>query len=82
MDEQANSAIHPADQEADLICEALVREMGRNTRWKAKVEAWQALLNVRMQQDAMSAEQRHLAGSATGSGITGPARGSVLGRVG
>ncbi len=33
--------------EADLVCEALVREMGRASRWQSVSEAWHALLHVR-----------------------------------
>lgn len=64
---QATNIARP-DNEADLICEALVREIGRDTRWMAKVAAWQALLSVRRQSEGMESERRHLAGSASGAG--------------
>ncbi len=34
-------------EEADLVCEALVREMGWASRWQSVSEAWHALLHVR-----------------------------------
>jgi hypothetical protein len=34
-------------REEDLICEALVREIGGASRWSARVEAWEALLSTR-----------------------------------
>ncbi|KKL65499.1 hypothetical protein LCGC14_2154390 [marine sediment metagenome] len=33
--------------EADLICNALVNEIGRTPTWLGVVEAWRALLRVR-----------------------------------
>lgn len=59
------------EREADLIAETLVREIGRNTRWCAKVEAWEALQRVRMVADSMSAEHRHLHGEATAGSLSG-----------
>lgn len=50
--------------EADLICEALVREIGRGPRWQAVREAWAALLVVRRMSEDMQAERVHLAGAS------------------
>lgn len=44
--------------EGDLICEALVREIGQASRWVAVREAWQALLTVRRMQKEMLDEQK------------------------
>lgn len=62
-----NQATNPSN-EADLICEAILREMARGGRWKAIVDAWQALLTVRRMGDAMQAERVHLSGAANSSG--------------
>lgn len=35
-------------KEESLICEALVREIAKANRWSAVVEAWYALLRVRL----------------------------------
>ena len=43
--------------EEDLICEALVREIGRASRWSARVEAWQALLSTRHEGKCLRQEQ-------------------------
>ena len=51
-------------EDESLICEALVREIGRATRWTAIVEAWEALMYVRLMAAAMASERDHL---ATGS---------------
>lgn len=51
-------------QEADLVCEALVREIGRAGRWSAIVEAWEALLTVRHMQRQREREDAHLAGGS------------------
>lgn len=48
------------DNDADLICEALVKEIRRGPRWCAVVEAWQALLVVRRMEKDMSDERAHL----------------------
>lgn len=53
------------NQEADLICEALVREIARGPRWKAITEAWQALLVVRRMAEDMEKEASHIAGSGS-----------------
>lgn len=47
--------------EADLICEALVREIGRAQHWTAAQEAWDALLHVRRMHKDLSAEAAYLA---------------------
>ena len=46
--------------EEDLICEALVREIGRASRWSARVEAWQALLSTRREGESLRREREHL----------------------
>lgn len=64
--EQANIA--RPNNEADLICEALVKEIGRGGRWCAIVEAWQALLTVRRISKNMDDERAHLTGATVASG--------------
>lgn len=59
------------NNEADLICEALVREIARGGRWMAVVDAWQALLTVRRMEGNMTAERKHIAGAAIGQGMVG-----------
>lgn len=59
------------EREADLIAETLVREIGRNTRWCAKVEAWEALLRIRTVADSMSDEHRHLHGTEAAGSLSG-----------
>lgn len=59
----AGSSHNPVSEE-DLICEALVREIGRATRWQAKVEAWSALMRVRADANLMRAEHERYAGAA------------------
>lgn len=51
--------------EADLICEALVKEIAAGGRWSAVVEAWQALLTVRRMSRDMEAEHKHLSGAGS-----------------
>lgn len=51
------------NNEADLICEALVKEIARGGRWIAVVAAWEALLTVRRMSKGMEEERVHLAGS-------------------
>ena len=43
-------------KQGDLVCEALVREIGRANRWKAVQEGWDALLHVRAMQEQMMNE--------------------------
>jgi hypothetical protein len=53
--------IRPGDKlegEIALVCEALVREIGTATRWCAVVDAWQALLHVRLIGKGMLSELR------------------------
>lgn len=57
-------------READLVCEALVREIGNAQRWSAVVEAWEALLHVRRMSRDMQAEADHLAGARRATGST------------
>lgn len=49
-------------READLVCEALVREINSASRWTAVVDAWQALVHVRRMAREMEAEREHLSG--------------------
>ena len=51
--------------EAQLICEALVREIRDAERWSAVVEAWEALLKVRHMARDMERELEHLGAGAT-----------------
>ncbi len=44
-------------READLVCEALVREINRASRWSHVLDAWRALLNVRRIEDELVKEQ-------------------------
>ena len=44
-------------REEDLICEALVREIGRASRWSARVEAWDALLSTRQEGEMLRNER-------------------------
>ena len=44
-------------REEDLICEALVREIGRASRWSARVEAWDALLSTRREGQSLRDER-------------------------
>jgi hypothetical protein len=70
MNQGAN--IPQPSNEADLICEALVNEINRAGRWKAIVDAWQALLTVRRMQSSMEAERSYLSGAgAAGAGPAG-----------
>lgn len=46
------------DKQEHLICEALVREIGRAARWVAIVQAWEALLHVRQMAHTMQQETR------------------------
>jgi hypothetical protein len=48
------------ENQESLICEALVREIGAASRWCAVVEAWEALLHVRIMAKNMKAEFKHL----------------------
>lgn len=59
------------NNEADLICEALVKEIVRGGRWCAVVDAWQALLTVRRMDKDMKAEADHLSGAALGGAVAG-----------
>ena len=61
--------------EEDLICEALVREIGRGgARWVSRVEAWHALLAVRRHGQDMAKEEEFLRGDGAeiGKGQPGP----------
>lgn len=55
-------------READLVCEALVREIAHAGRWSAVIEAWQALLAVRRISRTMAEEQAILSGQAQSPG--------------
>jgi NAD-specific glutamate dehydrogenase len=54
-----------ANEEA-LVCEALVREIGRADRWSAVTEAWDALLHVRRMGESLRAEVERLQPCAEG----------------
>jgi len=43
-----------------LICEALVREIGRAQRWSAIEEAWSALLHVRQMGENLRQEEENI----------------------
>lgn len=43
-------------RDEDLICEALVREIDRASRWTARVEAWQALVSTRHRGQCLRAD--------------------------
>jgi len=53
------------ENETELVCEALVREIGRAKRWQAVVGAWHALLNVRRMSKAMAEEHELLSETTT-----------------
>jgi len=57
-------------REEDLICEALVREIGRAPRWIARVQAWQALLSTRDAGKELREENCKVHGSAVVKGNT------------
>jgi len=46
------------ETEEHLICEALVREIRSATRWSGIVEAWDALLYVRLLAKQLKEEQK------------------------
>lgn len=50
----------PVTNDEQLVCEALVREIGKAKRWTAVVEAWKALLKVRHMADELKSERRTL----------------------
>ncbi len=51
--------------ESQLIREALVREIRDADRWSAVIEAWEALLTVRIKADALIQEEETLHGPYT-----------------
>lgn len=59
MDDQTE-AVDDVEVQCELICGALVREIGRAQRWSAVKEAWDALLSVRRMARALLAEQEYL----------------------
>jgi len=58
------------DKQGDVICEAIVRELGNCKRWSAVQEAHRALLNVRRMQKQLSDEQKYYDKTATGPECT------------
>jgi len=52
-----NTCPYPPEEQA--ICSTLVREIGRQTSWIDKVEAWQSLLSVRVHAKSMRDEQQN-----------------------
>ena len=58
LDRSAKSYDTPLAKEESLVCEALVREIGRAQRWSAVMDGWEALLRVRHMADAMHVEAR------------------------
>ncbi len=54
--------------EADLICKALVKEIGKAPTWLGVVEAWRALLRVRRMSKELRAEHNYHLGSC-GDGV-------------
>jgi hypothetical protein len=50
----------PYPPEESAICAALVKEIGSHNCWLDKVNAWQALLNVRSAAKSMRDEREHL----------------------
>lgn len=57
-DRSAKSYDTPLSKEESLVCEALVREMGKADRWSAVMDTWEALLHVRHMANAMHIEAR------------------------
>ena len=51
------------ESEESLICEALVREIGKAKRWSAIIDAWQALLYVRLKAKELQKEYKKLHGA-------------------
>ncbi len=49
-------------KEESLVCEALVREIGRADRWSAVMDAWKALLHVRRMAGGMHKEAEETVG--------------------
>ncbi len=45
-------------EEESLVCEALVREIGKADTWSAVMDGWKALLHVRHTASAMHTEAR------------------------
>ncbi|KKK70860.1 hypothetical protein LCGC14_2919720 [marine sediment metagenome] len=58
LDRSAKSYDTPLTKEESLVCEALVREIGRADRWSAVMDGWEALLHVRHMASAMHIEAR------------------------
>lgn len=47
-------------RQADLVCEALCKEIASASRWSAVENAWYAILQVRRMEKSLVAEQAHL----------------------
>lgn len=59
-----NQIPYPAEEE--MICAALVRELGRTKSWISHVDTANALLNIRLHAKSMRDEQNHLMGGSMG----------------
>lgn len=55
-------------KEADLICKALVKEIGRAPTWLGVVEAWQSLLRVRRMARELRKEHEQCLGMCANAG--------------
>lgn len=51
--------MNTVENEEALVCEALVREISFATRWQSVVEAWTAILHVRLMAKSMKEELAH-----------------------
>jgi hypothetical protein len=49
--------------DADIVAEAILREMARAKRWQTVGTAWEALLNIRRMYDSMLEEIKQQEGS-------------------
>lgn len=58
--EPPNKPADRMDNEADMICETLVREIARGPRWVAILDLWRALQTVRAIADDLKAEQHYI----------------------
>lgn len=47
------------EHDGNLVCEAIIREIARASRWSAVMDAWKALLHVRQMQKSLSDEHKN-----------------------